>query len=203
MCPNQTLVSKFMSVLFCHSFLVQILVSRYRMALNHTQESKVMAVWICLALPCLISASRYIMRPNWTSEWNVMTIWISQELLWFNFERFHISWASIIHLRQKLWPFEFVESFSISSVSIHYWPESDIRVISYGRLNLPREFVFNSGRLDTLLAWTGHASHKLWLFEFVKSFYCSTPSVTIYHGSQSHTPSQNLWLFEFALRFHV
>ena len=113
MCPNQTLVSKFMSVLFCHSFLVQILVSRYRMALNHTQESKVMAVWICLALPCLISASRYIMRPNWTSEWNVMTIWISQELLWFNFERFHISWASIIHLRQKLWPFEFVESFWI------------------------------------------------------------------------------------------
>ena len=203
------------------------------MALNHTQESKVMAVWICLALPCLILASRYIMRPNWTSEWNVMTIWISRELLWFNFERFHISWASIIHLRQKLWPFEFVESFSISSVSIHYWPESDIRVISYGRLNLPRAFMFSFELLDILCAGIGHPSEKLWPFEFPESFRCSSSSISIYHGPQSYTRvksygcwnlpraflfnferhdillslighlSQNLWAFEFALRFLV
>ena len=56
-------------------------------------------------------ASRYIMSPNRTSEPNVMTIRISRELPLFNFERLDELWASIIHSRQKLGPFEFVESF--------------------------------------------------------------------------------------------
>ena len=58
---------------------------------------------------------------------------------------------------------------SISSVSIHYWPESDIRVISYGRLNFPRVFMFNFMLLDILCAGIRHPSHKLWTFEFCKS----------------------------------
>ena len=82
-------------------------------------------------------ASRYIMRLNQTSELKVMTIWISRELSMFNFERLDILCAWIGPPREKLWPFEFLESFrcSISSVSIYYAPESDPRVKSYDQLN--------------------------------------------------------------------
>ena len=46
----------------------------------------------------------------------------------------------IEHPCEKLWPVEFVESFrcSISSVSIYYVPESDIRMKFYDHLNLSR-----------------------------------------------------------------
>ena len=77
-------------------------------------------------------ASRYIMRLNLTSMLKVMTICIWPELV-----------------------------CSISSVSIHYWPESDIRVISYGRLNFPRVFMFNFMLLDILCAGIGHPSENL------------------------------------------
>jgi len=82
-------------------------------------------------------ASRYIMRLNRTSVWYVMTIWISRELPLFNYKLLDILCAWIRLPFEKLWPFEFFESFrrSISSVSIYYAPESDFRVISYDHLN--------------------------------------------------------------------
>ena len=69
-----------------------------------------------------------------------MTIWISQEISLFNFERLDIWRTSIRPPCEKLWPFEFLEIFrgSISSVSIYYVPESDIRVKSYDHLNFSR-----------------------------------------------------------------
>ena len=78
-------------------------------------------------------ASRYIMHLNLTPVWKVMTIWISRELLLFNFEHFYMWFAWIGPPTEKLWAFEFLESFrcSISSVSIYYVPESDIRVKGY------------------------------------------------------------------------
>ena len=62
-------------------------------------------------------ASPYIMRLNRTSMWQVMTIWISRELSLFNFECLHIVCTWIGLPFEKLWPFEFLESFrsSISS----------------------------------------------------------------------------------------
>ena len=44
---------------------------------------------------------------------------------------------------RKLWPFEFLESFRylISSVSIYYASESDLRVKSYDHLNFSRASV--------------------------------------------------------------
>jgi len=88
-------------------------------------------------------ASRYIMSPNPSSEWNVMTIRISRELPLFNFERLDILCPRIGHPCENLWPFEFLESFrcSILSVSIYYFPESDIRVKSYDHWNLSRASV--------------------------------------------------------------
>ena len=89
-------------------------------------------------------ASLYIMSPNRTSEWNVMTIRISRELPLFNFERLDILCPRIGHSCENLWPFEFLESFrcSISSVSIYYFPESDIRVKTYDHSNFSRASVF-------------------------------------------------------------
>jgi len=65
-------------------------------------------------------ASQYVMHLNRTSVWKVMTIGISRELLLFNFELLDILCAQIGPLCEKLWPFEFLESFrySFSSVSI-------------------------------------------------------------------------------------
>jgi len=85
-------------------------------------------------------ASRYIMCLNQTSEWKVMTIWIAQELPLFNFECLDILCALIGPPSEKLWPFEWLKSFHclISSVTIYYAPESDLRVKSYDHLNCSR-----------------------------------------------------------------
>jgi len=88
-------------------------------------------------------ASRYIMCLNRTSDCKVMTIWIAQELPLFNFEHLDILCAWIWPPWQKLWPFEFLESFrcSILSVSIYYASESDLRVKRYDHLNFSRASV--------------------------------------------------------------
>jgi len=122
----------------------QFRASRYIIGLHLTPMSKVMAVWIGLELPCSISsvsiyyvpesnirvksydhlnfsrtsivqfrASRYIMGLNRTSILKVIAIWIGPVL-----------------------------SCSISSVSIYYVPESDIRVKFYDHLNFPSSTIF-------------------------------------------------------------
>jgi len=122
--------------------------------------------------------------------------------LMFNFERLDILWTWIKHSSEKLWPYEFAESFhcSISSVSIYYWPKSDIRAKSYGRLNLPcaSMFLFRASRYIMLLNptfdWkviTIWLSRELSLFNFER--------LDILLAGIGH-PSQKLWPFEFALR---
>ena len=78
-------------------------------------------------------ASRYIMSPNRTSVWALITIRIFWELLLFNFECADELCPRIGHLCENLWPVEFLESFlrSISSVSIYYVAESNIRMKCY------------------------------------------------------------------------
>jgi len=72
-----------------------------------------------------------------------MTIWISLELPLFNFERHDMWFARIGQPCEKLWSFEFLDSFRyfISSVSIYYKPESDLSVKSYDHLNFSRTSV--------------------------------------------------------------
>ena len=88
----------------------------------------------------LFRASRFVMRLNWTSEWKVSTIWIFWEVPLFNFEHLDVLCASIGPPCEKLWPFEYLESFhcSISSISICDAPELDIRVKCYDHLNMSR-----------------------------------------------------------------
>jgi len=54
-----------------------------------------------------------------------------------NFEHLDIVCPKFGHPCEKLWPFEFLESFrySISSISIYYLPNFDIRVKSYDHSN--------------------------------------------------------------------
>ena len=120
-------------------------------------------------------ASRYIRRLNRTYEWKVITIWISRELPLFNFERVDILCAWIGPPSEKLWAFEFLETFrcSMSSVSIYYAPEFHLRVKSYDHLNFLRASVvqFRASRYIMLLnrtsVWkvmTIWISRELWLF---------------------------------------
>ena len=121
--------------------------------------------------------SRYIMSQIRTSVWKVMTIRISRELPLFNFERLDILCAWIVSPSEKLWPFEFPESFrcKISSVSIYYAPESDIRVKSYDHLNFSRasivqfwtsRYIMRLTRTSDLKVMTIWISWQLPLFNF-------------------------------------
>ena len=98
----------------------------------------------------------------------------------FNFEHLDILCAWIGHPSEKLWPFDFLETFrcKISSDSICYSPELDIRVKRYGCLNLHCASIFNFELLDILCVWIGIQ---------VKSYHhinFSTSSVVQFRASQ-------------------
>ena len=86
-------------------------------------------------------ASRIIKWLNRTSELRVIIVWICSEFL-----------------------------FSISSISIYYKTQSNIRVKSYCRLNLHRGSTFNFERLDMWRDSIRHPSKKLLSFEFPQNF---------------------------------
>jgi len=127
------------------------------------------------------------MRQNRTSELKVMSILISRELLLFNFGRLDILCSWIGHPSEKLWPFEFLESFrcSIWSVSIYYalnrTSEWKVMTIWISR-ELP---LLNFEGLDKLCAWIWPPCEKLWTFELPKSFHSSISSVSIYYAPES------------------
>ena len=122
-------------------------------------------------------ASQYVMRLNRTCEWKVMTVWLSRELPSFNFECLDTLCAWIGHASEKLWPFEFLEKIrcSISSVSICYAPESDMRVKSYDQLNFSRasgvqfrasRYIMRLNRTSVWKVMTIWISRELLLFNF-------------------------------------
>ena len=116
-----------------------------------------------------------------------MTIWISQEHPLCNFERLDVLCARIGHLCEKLWPFEFLESFccSISSASIRthlnrttMWKDMTIR--------LTRELpMFNFKHLDELCPRIGHLCEKLWPFKYLECFRCAISSVSMSYVRES------------------
>jgi len=144
-----------------------------------------------------------MMRLNRTSEWKVMTIWISRVLPLFNFEHLDTLWPWIKNLSEKLWPFEFLESFrcSNSSVSIYYVPESDIRVKSYDHLNFLRasvsqfwayQYIIRLNRTSEWKVMTIRISRELLLPNFER--------LDILCAWIGH-PSEKLWPFEFLESF--
>jgi len=166
---------------FALSFLVQFLACRYIMDLNRTSESKVMAVWIFSRISCSISSMSIYYKP-----WSYIQVrsygslkFPGPSLLYF--ERLDMLQASIGLLKSILmvvricialglnwtsqskviviWIYHRIPC-SISSISIYYGLESDIQIKSYGRLNLPRAFVFSFEHLEILGASIIHSSQK-------------------------------------------
>ena len=140
---------------------------------------------------------------NRTSEWKVMTIWISRELPLFNFVRLDILCAWIGPPSEKLWPFDFLESFrcSIFSISICEALELDIWVKSYDQLNFSRASVVQFGasrymlRLNRSSVWkvmTIWISRELPLFYFER---CDLWCAWIGHPSEKLSPFEFLETF--------
>ena len=148
-------------------------------------------------------ASRWVMSPNRTFVWKVMIIRICRELPFFNFERIDESCPWIGHLCEKLWPFDFVESFrcSISSVSMSYVPESDIRVKCYNNSNFSRASVvqFRASRWvmfpNRTSVWKVMTIRISWQLP-LSNFEC----LDILCPWIGH-PCENLWPFEFLESF--
>jgi len=147
--------------------------------------------------------SRYILNPNLKSVWKVMTIQISRELSLFNLQCLDILCPRIEHPSEKLWQFKFLEIFpcSISSVSIYYAPQSNIRVKSYYNLNCSRFFLFQfraswyimcPNRSSDWKVMTIGISREVPLFNFERlDILCSW----IGH------PSEKIWPFKFLESF--
>ena len=152
-----------------------------------------------------IWTSRFIISPYRTFEWNVMTIWISREVSLFNFEHVDMLCEWIGNPSEKLWPFEFFESFccSISSVSIYYVPESNIRGKSFDHLNFSRasvvqfrasRYVIGLNRSSEWKVMTIWISRELLLFNFER-LHILQDLITL--------PSKKLLSFEFAQSFGI
>ena len=146
-----------------------------------------MAVWICREIPCsILRVSIYDARDR-TSQWKVIAIWISWDLLLFNLERLDILCPRIEHSCEKLWPFKFVESFRcwISSVSIYYVPELDIRVKSYDNLNFSRASVVHFPVCRYIIGITHTPESKVMAIWICRELLCSISSVSIYYEPES------------------
>jgi len=143
------------------------------------------------------------MSVNQTSVWKFMIIRISRELPLFNFVCLDILCPKFVHPCEKLWPFEFLECFrcAISSVSIYYVPNSDIRVKSYDHLNFSRVSVvqFRESR------WVMSANQtSVWKVMTVRISWvlplCNFERLDILCPKFGH-PCQKLWPFEFLESF--
>ena len=144
-------------------------------------------------------ACQYVMSSNQTSVWKFMTIWISRELRLFNFERLDMWCAWIGNPSEKLWQFQFPKSFccSISSVSIYYVPESDIRVKTCDNLNFDRASVvqFQVSRYIMPLNQTSERKvMTIWISWDLPLF--NFECLAILFAWIEH-PSEKLWLLEF------
>jgi len=149
-------------------------------------------------------ASRYIMWLNPTSELKVMTIWISRELPLFNFERLDILCAWIGPLSDTLWPFELLKSIhcSISSVSIYYTPQSDIRVKRYDHLNFSRPSVVQFRASRYIMCQNRTSKWKvmtLWIAQELKLFNFECLDILC---ASIWPPSEKLWPFELLKSIH-
>ena len=139
------------------------------------------------------------MHLNRTSVWKVMTIWISLDLPLFNFERLDILFNWIGHANEKLLPFELLKRFrcSITSDSIYYANESDIRVKSYDHLNFSRAYVVHF-RVSRYIMYPNRPSEwkvtTIWISRELPLFNFERLNILSAWIGQ---PSQNFWPFEF------
>ena len=143
------------------------------------------------------------MSPNQTSVWKVKTTQICRELPLLNLEHLEKLLSQIGHQFEKLLPFEFLERFrcSISSVSISYAPESDLRVKSYEHLNFLRASVVQFRESRYIMSPNRTSVRKLMSIRICQEL----PLFNFEHLDilcpQIEHPCEKLWPFEFLERF--
>ena len=138
-----------------------------------------------------------------TSVWKVMTIWISRELPLLNYERLDEICPRIGHLSEKLWPFEFFESFrcSIWSISKNYFPKSDIRVKTYYYFNFWRASVVQFRAFRYIMSPNRNFVHKVLTIQISLELpLFNFERLDILFPRIGH-PCEKLWPFEFLESF--
>ena len=105
-----------------------------------------MAIWVCLELLCSILSILIYYWPESDIQVKSNGHLNFPSASIYNFERLDMLCTRIGYSSEKLWPFEFLESFRclILSVLKYHGPQSYTRVKSYGNLNLPRAFLISS-----------------------------------------------------------
>ena len=138
----------------------------WRDSIRHPSK-KLLSFDLAQSFKIQFRASQYVTGLNQTSEKKVMVVCIGSEL-----------------------------QLSLSSVSICYVTQSDIRVKSYCHLNLLRGSTFNFERLDMLQDSIRHPSKKLLLFEFATSFrfQLRASRYTKLHNRKSEKKVNVLWI---------
>ena len=141
---------------------------------------------------------------NRTSEWHVMTIWIIRELPFFNFEPPDISWASILHPCQKLWPSELDQSVRVEFRESRYIMclnqtfELNVRTIwileNY-------HFSISSVSIYHLPQWYTHVK-SYGRLNCTRAFVFNFENLDILCAWIGH-PSEMLWPFEFLENLNV
>jgi len=139
--------------------VVEFWATWYIIGLNRTSESKGMAIWICPALWCVILSISIYYAPE--SDIRVKT-----------YDNLNFSWASVVQFRAPQYIIGLNRTSEsrvmavwiclvllclISSISIYFVPQSDIRVKHYTRLNFPCPSMLNFEHLDIFWAWVGHS----------------------------------------------
>jgi len=151
---------------------------------------KFMSIWFSREL-LLFSFERLDMLCAWIrhrSE-NLWPFWISRELPLFNLEHLDILCNLIGHSSEKLWRFKFLESFccSISSVSIYYITESDLRVKSDDHLNFSSasivqfqasRYIIFQNRTSVWKFMTNLNFSRASVVQFRASLYIISPNLT-------------------------
>ena len=140
---------KLLSFELAQRFNIQFRASRYITDSIRHPSKKLWSFVLAQSFNIQFRASRYVTGLNQTSEKNVIVVWVVSEI-----------------------------QHSISSVSIYYGTQSDIRVKSYCRLNWLRASTFNLYHLDLLRDSIRHPRKKLLSFEFAQRFNIQ------FHGSR-------------------
>ena len=194
---------KFWLFEFAESFLFQSQAPRYIIFLNRTSESKNMAVWICLALPCITSSVSIYYSPESDNRVKSYDHFARASVVQFCASRYVKGLNHTPESKFKaIWIFLLLPC-TISKISMHYGPESDIRDKGYDRLNFWRASIdqFRASRYIMHLNQTSEWKvMTIWISRDLPLFNCECLDIS--WVSTIH-PSQHIWLFEFAQSFGV
>jgi len=176
------------------------------MRLNRTSVWKVMTIWISRDLP-LFNFELLDIWCAWIGHPSEK-LWPFEFLASFRFSSLSVSICEVAEsgIRVKCYGhLNFLRSSGVQFRASRYimipnrtsvWKVMTIRIS-------PEFPLFNFKRLDMSCAWTGHPSEMLWPFEFLESFRCSIPSVSLCFALESDIRAKSYDHLNFSRASHV